>query len=176
MRGADKIRADFQEKTKEIELKLATVTGTIDILKGKGVPGAFNIKGTYSSSTIYNSHDVVAFNGGSWVAKRDNPGPIPGDGWQLLASQGSRGVKGERGPTGLAATPLKWIGAGLNFRNGVTLETRLSDGTMGAPVQLFKTISVDPEDFTLKFVGCDDSVLRISLLPLFEAYHRQTTG
>jgi hypothetical protein len=172
----DKIRTDFQEKVKEIELRLAETIGTVDVLRGKGVPGALHVRGTFDSGATYCLNDVVASGGSSWVALKDSPGTIPGPGWQLIASQGKRGVKGERGERGAAAAPLKWIGAGLNFRNGVTLETRLSDGSVGAPVQLFKTISVDPEDFTLKFVGCDDSVLRISLLPLFEAYHRQTTG
>jgi hypothetical protein len=47
--------------------------------------------------------DVVALNGGSFVALKDKPGPCPGSGWQLIASQGKRGVageKGERGPPG----------------------------------------------------------------------------
>jgi len=40
------------------------------------------------------------------VARHDDPGPCPGEGWQLIASagrrgqQGLKGERGERGPTG----------------------------------------------------------------------------
>jgi len=38
--------------------------------------------------------------GGTFIAKRDNPGGCPGEGWQLLARQGKRGRPGERGHPG----------------------------------------------------------------------------
>lgn len=70
---------------------------------------SFVIRGTWSESEDYRELDVVALNGGSFVAKRDNPGICPGEGWQLMASQGKRGqpgdrgigIKGERGEAGL---------------------------------------------------------------------------
>jgi trans-2-enoyl-CoA reductase len=37
MKTIDKIRSDFQEKVKEIELRLAETIGTVDVLRGKGV-------------------------------------------------------------------------------------------------------------------------------------------
>jgi hypothetical protein len=49
----------------------------------------------------YRSLDIVSLNGGSFIAKQDNPGQCPGDGWQLIASQGRRGDKGERGERGI---------------------------------------------------------------------------
>jgi hypothetical protein len=61
------------------------------------------VRGTFNESADYRRLDVVALNGGSFVALKDKPGPCPGSGWQLLASQGKRGVagdKGERGPPG----------------------------------------------------------------------------
>jgi hypothetical protein len=45
-------------------------------------------------------------NGSSFVARHNDPGPCPGDGWQLFTSvgkrgqQGPKGERGERGPTG----------------------------------------------------------------------------
>jgi len=63
----------------------------------------FNVCGTYSPSEDYKSFDVVACNKSSFVALKDDPGPCPGDGWQLMAgagSRGDRGDKGERGPEG----------------------------------------------------------------------------
>lgn len=66
-----------------------------------GAPGAsFNIRGTWLSDGTYKALDVVALNGGSFVAKRDDPGVCPGDGWQLMSAQGKSGRPGERGPQG----------------------------------------------------------------------------
>jgi len=55
------------------------------------------IRSTWSESEAYSELDVVALGGASFIARRDNPGPCPGDGWQLIASQGKRGNAGERG-------------------------------------------------------------------------------
>jgi hypothetical protein len=46
----------------------------------------------------YRELEIVALNGGSFVARKDDPGPCPGAGWQLIASQGKRGNPGEPGP------------------------------------------------------------------------------
>jgi hypothetical protein len=127
---------------------------------------------TAAYGTCETSADVrytAAFGGQS----RRQPGELPGSGWQLLAAQGSRGVRGERGEMGPAAAPLRWISSGLNFRDGVALEARLSDGSVSR-LPLFKTITVDTADFTLKFVGADDSVLRVNLAPLFKEFQKQT--
>ena len=61
------------------------------------------------------SLDMVALNGGTFIAKTDDPGPCPGPGWQLLVSQGKsgpkgeRGLAGERGERGLTGTPAPMI-------------------------------------------------------------------
>jgi hypothetical protein len=55
------------------------------------------VRGTFDHSASYRRLDVVALNGGSFVALKDAPGPCPGPGWQLIASQGKRGVAGEKG-------------------------------------------------------------------------------
>lgn len=59
-----------------------------------------NIRSTFDADADYRRLDVVAFNGGSFVALKDKPGPCPGSGWQLIASQGKRGVAGEKGERG----------------------------------------------------------------------------
>src|SRR5262245_10164958 len=67
---------------------------------------SITVRGTFNETAEYRCLDVVAFNGGSFVALKDVPGPCPGSGWQLLASQGKRGVagarreRGDRGPKG----------------------------------------------------------------------------
>lgn len=62
---------------------------------------SLEIQGTYDPERKdYRRLSVVTLNGGSFVARRDDPGPCPGEGWQLFASQGKRGQPGERGPAG----------------------------------------------------------------------------
>lgn len=66
----------------------------------------FRIEGTYDSNENYRRLSIVMLNGSSFVARHDDPGPCPGDGWQLFTSVGKRGQqgpKGERGPTGALA-------------------------------------------------------------------------
>lgn len=60
----------------------------------------FRICGTYAEGVEHLALDVVALNGASFVAKFDNPGACPGEGWQMIASQGKRGNQGERGAPG----------------------------------------------------------------------------
>jgi len=61
---------------------------------------SLTIRGTYADGSDYAALDIVALNGASFAAKRDNPGPCPGDGWQLIAKQGGSGKPGERGAPG----------------------------------------------------------------------------
>ena len=66
----------------------------------------FRIEGTYNPDAKYRRLSIVMLNGSSFVARRDEPGPCPGDGWQLFTSVGQQGPKGERGPAGsLAIAP-----------------------------------------------------------------------
>src|SRR5262249_30816002 len=73
---------------------------------------SITVRGTFDETAEYRRLAVVARNGGSFVARKDAPGPCPGSGWQLLTCPGKRGVageKGERGPAGLSgATIREW--------------------------------------------------------------------
>jgi hypothetical protein len=92
-------------------------------LDGKdGVDGrSFVIRGTWLESETYQALDVVAINGASFAARREDPGPCPGEGWQLIAAQGKRGnpgergagAKGERGMPGVSAMVLDVDDQGL---------------------------------------------------------------
>ncbi len=67
--------------------------------------GSFSVRGTWGEAESYERLDVVALNGAAFVARRDNPGPCPGDGWQMIAAQGKRGQPGERGLPGQRGEP-----------------------------------------------------------------------
>jgi hypothetical protein len=75
----------------------------------------------------YRALDVVAFNGSEWRARRDNPGPLPGDGWMLSAKAGTRGKPGERGKDGLSVKALDMVGYSLvlTLSDGTTLRVNL---------------------------------------------------
>ena len=96
---------------------------------------SLEVRGLFSNKETYKALDIVALNGGSFIAKRNNPGPCPGDGWQLIASQGKRGDKGERGLQGIPGVPVviqKWR---LDRDNYVAVPV-MSDGCEGPPLEL----------------------------------------
>ena len=57
-------------------------------------------RGTFDATAEYQQNNLVACNGASWIALHDNPGVCPGNGWQLVASPGKRGVPGQKGDRG----------------------------------------------------------------------------
>jgi hypothetical protein len=106
---------------------------------------SFRHRGTFKADAAYASHDIVALNGGSFLALHDKPGVCPGPGWQLLAGPGKRGVAGEkgpqgdRGPAGVAGAPGR-DGATIVCwevdRAAYTVTPVMSDGTNGPPLKL----------------------------------------
>jgi len=94
---------------------------------------ARRVRGTYDPKSEYSANDIVALDGGTFVARKNNPGPCPGAGWQLLAKQGQRGIAGppcERGPAGKSI--VGWI----VDRNCYRVTPKMSDGTLGSPLEL----------------------------------------
>jgi hypothetical protein len=61
-----------------------------------------HVRGTFKPDEQYAELDIVAHNGGSFIAKCDNPGPCPGDGWKSLTMPGKKGDRGPAGPRGEA--------------------------------------------------------------------------
>jgi hypothetical protein len=51
-------------------------------------------RGTWDPAGSYSRLDVVAHDGGAWLAIKDEPGPLPGEGWQVLAMRGKTGFRG----------------------------------------------------------------------------------
>lgn len=86
---------------------------------------SFTVRGTWSEGEEYRAMDVIARDGSGYVARVDNPGPCPGDGWQLIASKGKRGGegeggrKGDPGPAGPGVVALEVDSQGMMLlRNG----------------------------------------------------------
>jgi hypothetical protein len=146
-RDLDRTIAVQAKRINELELRVAEAIGAINILRGKGAPGSFNIKGTFDPDATYNYLDVCMHGGSSWVATKDRPGELPGDGWQLLASAGARGRRGERGlpgPRSLEAPT--WRSVNFDARR-LAFAVTLSDGSPGPVVNLaliFASVDLDP--------------------------------
>src|SRR5215468_4277765 len=47
---------------------------------------SITVRGTFNETAEYRRLDLVALNGGCFIARKDAPGPCPGPGWQLFAS------------------------------------------------------------------------------------------
>lgn len=89
---------------------------------------SFVIRGTWNPAGAYRALDVVMLNGASFAARVDDPGPCPGEGWQMLAAQGGKGKPGEAGPRGERGLPGPApIALEVDEQGLQTL--RLSDGT-----------------------------------------------
>jgi hypothetical protein len=111
----------------------------------RGADGrSLSIRGTFDPAETYRQFDVVASAGGSLVALKDDPGPCPGPGWQLLAGRGKDGGRGERGERGVpgvnGADGISLTGNGTFDARGMKLLLERSDGSKGA---------VDVYDFAL---------------------------
>ena len=97
------------------------------------------IRGTHDPAATYSASDLVAKDGASFIACRDNPGPCPGDGWQLSAQQGKRGPpgpqgeRGEKGRDGLSAPVITDWKLDVRTRTATPI---YSDGRFGPALEL----------------------------------------
>jgi hypothetical protein len=124
---------------------LAEVVGTVaaelrgefaKALAGLRAQRSLEVTGTYNGSVRYRALDVVALNGASFAAKQDDPGPCPGDGWQLVASQGKRGAAGADGRDGKNGKDAPKITSWLINRESYSVIPIMSDGSRGPPLEL----------------------------------------
>src|SRR5262249_4716123 len=100
---------------------------------------SITVRGRFNETVEYRCLDVVALNGGCFIARKDAPGPCPGSGWQLLASQGKRGVagaRGERGPKGDPGLSGVTICDWKIDRARYVATPLMSDGREGPPLEL----------------------------------------
>jgi hypothetical protein len=86
----DQIEPQLQ-KINALELKLAELTGTIDVLRGlqPSPPAKFPTIRVWSEDTIYHEGDIIAFAGGTWQALRDTARAPGAQDWVCLATPGN---------------------------------------------------------------------------------------
>jgi hypothetical protein len=112
------------------------------------------VRGTFDLAQSYNALNIVALNGSAFIARCDDPGECPGDGWQLIASAGrvgKPGPKGERGDKG-------------------------ERGERGAHGPAVVRGEIDRKTYTLKLIMSDGSELPIPCRGFFEQYHEESDG
>jgi hypothetical protein len=97
---------------------------------------SLEVAGTYNGSVRYRALDVVATGGASFVAKQDDPGVCPGDGWQLIAAQGKKGAPGRDGVDGKNGKDAPKITGWLVNRADYSVTPLMSDGSRGAALEL----------------------------------------
>jgi hypothetical protein len=99
-------------------------------------------RGTFDPNETYTRLDIVAFNKGAFIARHDEPGPCPGEGWQLIAADGARGEKGVPGPRGPQGAKgekgdpgTTIVGWQIDRPNYQAIPV-MSDGSEGPPLEL----------------------------------------
>jgi hypothetical protein len=116
-----------------------------------GAPGlSLRIRGTHSPTETYRALDVVTLDHGWFVARRDNPGEIPGPGWQSgpVGKRGEKGLPGQRGEAGPPGKPAPhWVGVKID---GFEFVAVLSDGTLGPRVSLRSMFAAFEAELQLK--------------------------
>lgn len=65
------------------------------------------VRGTFDATSVYRRLNIVALNGAAFIARKDEPGACPGEGWQMIAMQGKTGRPGEPGKKGDPGVGLK---------------------------------------------------------------------
>jgi hypothetical protein len=111
-----------------------------------------DVRGTYDVHVDYKILDIVAMGGASFIAKHDNPGICPGEGWQMMSQQGRRGKPGQIGERG----------------------SRGEKGDTGPPAAKFLGSRID-ENYNLLRILSDGTKEILALRPAFEQFLRETS-
>lgn len=124
-------RRRFEAMTAMLEERLASIKdgepGPAGEPGPEGQPGrdgadgaTGELRGLYDEHAEYRRLDRVSLNGSEWIARRDDPGPLPGDGWML-------GAQGKRGKPGISIESAAVDGYAMVFElsNGKTLRADL---------------------------------------------------
>ena len=105
---------------------------------------AMRVRGTFQPGASYVRGDMVVLDGGSFLARKDNPGKCPGEHWQLVARQGQRGIAG---PQGIAGKDAPKIVGWVVDRGAFTVAPKLSDGSLGPLLELSELFQSSADSF-----------------------------
>ena len=100
------------------------------------------VRSTYDGTATYARLDIVALNGSTFIARKDDPGVCPGEGWQLMSVRGKPGIKGppgergERGGKGDPGAPAPTILAWKVDRESYTVTPIMSDASEGPAIEM----------------------------------------
>ena len=107
------------------------------LVAAAGNPGrGMKMRGTYDEKETYHALDVVTRDYGWFAARKDDPGPCPGPGWQSgpVGKRGDKGLHGERGPQGPQGQAGKdareWVAVKID-RASYAITPIMSDGSEG---------------------------------------------
>src|SRR6185436_2096236 len=83
----------LEQRTRGFELKVAELTGAVDILRGAQPPppAQFPSVKAFSADTVYHEGDIVAFAGGTYQAAKDTARAPGAKDWVCLAAAGCDG-------------------------------------------------------------------------------------
>jgi hypothetical protein len=84
-------RAKFERKANALEIRIAKLTGAIDVLRGAAPPppAKFPTIRAWSADAIYHEGDIVTFAGGTYQATKDTARPPLSQDWICLAAAGA---------------------------------------------------------------------------------------
>jgi hypothetical protein len=109
-------------------------------IAARGADGhTWEMLGVWDLKTDYRRGNVVALDGGTFVAIKDNPGACPGDDWRRITSRGKPGPKGDaggRGAPGPAGPAGPAIVGWKIERAAYRALPLMSDGSECAPLDL----------------------------------------
>jgi hypothetical protein len=85
-------RQKLERKTNEFEVRIARLSGAVDVLRGAQPPppAKFPTVKAWSEDMIYHEGEIVAFNGGTYQAQRDTARAPGTRDWLCLAVAGAR--------------------------------------------------------------------------------------
>jgi hypothetical protein len=113
--------------------------GEVGAVGERGLPGVdgrsakpWRHRRYHDPKQAYAEGDVVAHDGGSWLALCDEPGPLPGDGWAQLTTRGQRGKPGDRGERGPAGPEGRGVADVFVDETGEALVVEFSDSVQRA--------------------------------------------
>jgi hypothetical protein len=109
------------------------------------------IRGTFDLAQSYDALNIVALNGSSFIARHNEPGECPGDGWQLIASAGRAGKPGPKGERG-------------------------EQGQRGSPGATLVRGEIDRATYTMKLIMSDGSEIQLHCRGFFEQYNEESHG